>query len=72
MHIMAKIAIFNVGMFDFAVCLHVIATSELLRANWALMALRPMYIGMMPPIRYSFMATNTSVQGWKCSRQLNK
>lgn len=71
-HVVTKITIFNISMFDFAMRFHIISSCEFLTAHRTFMALWPMYVGMMPSIRYSLVATNAPIQCWKCSRQLNK
>lgn len=71
-NVMAKVAIFNVGVFDFAMRFHIVSSREFLAAHGAFMALRPMYIGVVPPIRHRLMATNASIERWKRSRQLNE
>lgn len=72
MYIMAKESVFNVGMLDFAVGLHIVASCKFLTAHGTFMALGPMYIGMMPTIRYSLVATNAAIQCWKCAGQLDE
>lgn len=72
MNVVTEVSVFNVGMFNFAMGLHVVATREFLATYRTFMALGPMDVGMMPSIRYSLMATDATIQRWKCPIQLNK
>lgn len=72
MNVVAEEAIFNVGVLDLAVCLHVVAPREFLAAHGALVALRPMYIGVVPAIGHRFVAADATVQRGKGAVQLHE
>lgn len=59
-------------MFDLAMGLHVVAAGELLAAHRALVALRPVDVGMVPTVRDGFVATDAAVQGREGSVQLDE
>lgn len=59
-------------MFDLAVRFHVVAAGELLATHGALVALRPVNVGMVPAVRDGFMATDAAVQSGERAGQLDK
>lgn len=72
MYIVAEEPILDVRMLDLAVGLHVVPARELLPAHRALVALRPMDVGVVPAIRHDLVAAHTTVQGGQRARQLDE
>lgn len=59
-------------MFDLAVGFHVIATGKLLTAHGALVALRPVDVGVVPAVRDGFVTTDAAVQRREGAGQLDE
>lgn len=62
MYIMAEETILDIRMLDLAMGLHIVATRELLATDGALVALRPMDVGVMPAVRHDLVAADAAVE----------
>lgn len=72
MNVVAEEAVFDVGVLDFAVRLHVVASREFLPANRTLVALGTVDVGVVPAIGHRFVAADATVQRGKGAGQLHE